>query len=86
MTSLDLTSAGFRCAICHDEYPCLAGRLRQLGCGHAFGARCLADWVARADKGRDPSCPLCRRPLGQVEMALVLGAGALAAADDSEDD
>ncbi|GAQ77739.1 hypothetical protein KFL_000030180 [Klebsormidium nitens] len=45
------------CAICLVDYE-EGALLRPLPCGHAFHTACIDTWLKK-----DPSCPLCKRPL-----------------------
>jgi hypothetical protein len=78
-----MPSPAFLCAICLDASEAHAAAASTLRCGHAFGARCIADWCARAPPrpcgppaAAGPPCPLCRRGISGVDRARICIAAA----------
>eukprot|EP00808_Paulinella_micropora_P022868 g16126.t1 len=45
------------------------GLVAELPCGHEFHSACMTRWVELSPAGAEPSCPLCRRPVGQAPGA-----------------
>ena len=44
-----------KCSICHDAWE---GSVVVGECGHVFRAKCLLEWLPRAE---DETCPTCRK-------------------------
>ena len=49
----------FQCSICLNDVE-KEETIAMLSCGHKFHRKCMVPWI---DAQRDPTCPLCRKPV-----------------------
>jgi len=52
---------GEKCLVCQCEYE-EGEMLKRLPCGHCFHSGCITDWLIK-----NPLCPLCKRPILEME-------------------
>ena len=71
----ELDRLGHTCIICRDSMDLLGGCKKLPGCGHAFHAHCLRDWLVQQQ-----SCPTCRSDIAANEAREKAAAAAVAAA------
>ena len=81
----ELDRLGHTCIICRDSMDLLGGCKKLPGCGHAFHAHCLRDWLVQQQ-----TCPTCRSDIAANEArdktrAAVAAAAAAAAAEAVEE-
>lgn len=61
----ELDRLGHTCIICRDQMDCLGGSKKLPGCGHAFHAHCLREWLVQQQ-----TCPTCRADIAANEARI----------------